>query len=147
MKKCLVFVSLVLFGCATTQTLKTPSGKPEFTFYKVQRKELANAILNRMITKGYSVKQVTDYTIVMRKAETGILTGALFGSRYDSTPERRITFTFVEVDSGIRTIIADQIVTNPGSAFEKITEMDGGKASGQEQDFLQAISDSLTGKK
>lgn len=53
------------------------------------------------------------------------MANALFGSKYDATPNPRVTYTLMQ-DQGATRVIADfVIVTNPGSAFERLTPVNG----------------------
>lgn len=53
----------------------------------------------------------------------------LFGSRYDGIPEARTTVTAVADGSGTRAYASGEIVTNPGSGFERTSELTGAAGS------------------
>jgi membrane-associated protease RseP (regulator of RpoE activity) len=118
------FVVLIYFlsGCATIPTvppLDTPSGKPEVIISNATKKEIINAIINYMLNLKYQIHSQSDHLIVFSQRIKSFAAGLIYGSRYDPTPESRISFTLVENNSNIRVIGTAEIITNPGSAFER----------------------------
>lgn len=131
---------VILVSCAAPTPLPTPTGRADVSFEGVQRKEVINAIVSMSVARGYQVKKSDDLTIVMGKPEDSFLAGAMLGSQYDSTPERRVTFTILEGQGAIRVMANLVFVTNPGSGFERITAPNpGSKADHQIHEELLAI--------
>lgn len=58
----------------------------------------------------------------MGKRLTGFGAALLYGSKYDSFPEQRVTFLVLQEGSDIRVMAKSEIVTNPGSAFERVSD-------------------------
>lgn len=118
-------VSLIA-ACAAPpqQRLSTPSGNPETIFPNTTRKAVIDQIVASKLEKGMQVKTVSDYSVVVgKKVDNNFMASFLYGSRYDSTPEVRLTYNVVEVAGGVRVFSRMEIVTNPGSAFERVSDL------------------------
>lgn len=128
----------VLTGCVSQPVLQTPTGRPEVTFEDARVEEIKNILINAMLNWGYQVKNVSDSVAVYEKPVEGAFAQALLGSRYDSQPLWRLTYNLATVDSGVRVVTNIHAVTNPNSAFERITDMSkGSKDAAQIQQFLE----------
>ena len=146
MKKSLVqaFIGFIAFfmllsGCATVQPLGTPTGKPEVTIPNVTKKEVVDALTNQMLSWGYHVKAVTDYNAVYGKRTESMAAAIFLGSRYDAIPEARISYATVETDIGVRVVATLEMITNPGSAFERVTDLSQGKDAHNIQNMLNQL--------
>lgn len=148
MKYFFVFVTFVsLIGCAASNVLNTPSGKPEVVIEKKSKKEVADALVSEMVSSGYAIKSVSDYNIVFGKLiDNNLAASLLFGSRYDITPEYRPSFAIFETDAGVRIVLTNQIVTNPGSGYEHVTDANGGAAGKSWQEFLAVFPNVFKGR-
>jgi|GEM_PF-993632 len=123
-----IVFSMLLSGCATGPPLRTPTGKPEVTISNVTKKEVIDALTNQMLSWGYHVKTITDYNAVYGKRTNSMTAAILLGSRYDAIPEARINYAIVEVEGGVRVVVTNiEMITNPGSAFERVTDLGQGK--------------------
>ena len=133
-------VSIMLIGCATVQPIGTGSGMPEITICGIGKTKIMEAFAASVSMSGTNIRNTNNYQIVISKPVTSPLTAALYGSRYDSTPEYRAIFTFAEVGNNCTYIGARiQIVTNPGSGFERITDISKGKDAYELQEELQKL--------
>ena len=111
-------------ACATPQKLATPSGRPEVFIANATRKAALDAIVAAKLQKGLEIKSATHYAVTAAgKVQGSLGASLLFGSRYDSTPEARITYSVVDVPGGIRVYSRVDMVTNPGSGFERSTDI------------------------
>jgi hypothetical protein len=131
-------LSLALFaGCAAPPPpLATTSGRPEVTIAGASKKQVIDAIVAGALEKGSQVRSVNDYGVVLaRRDDSNLGAAILFGSRYDAVPESRMHLNVVEVPGGIRVFGRAEMVTNPGSAFERVTDITRG-AGQQIQDAL-----------
>jgi hypothetical protein len=136
-----VVILMLLIGCAGVQRLNTPSGKPEVTLRVAEKKEVIDIFTNAFANKGFNPIDITEYKAVYgKRMEDNVAASVLMGSRYDSVPEYRITCTFVNLPSGDLRIITDlAIITNPGSAFERRTDMNRSKDSHAMQKELETL--------
>ena len=141
---CIGILAIFLAGCATTPSLRTASGKPEVTIPSTSKKAVFDALTNAMIQQGYEVKNITDYSAVYGKKTDSILASMLLGSQYDSTPEARVAYTVVDTSEGVRVVAALQMITNPGSAFERVTDLSQSANAQSWQTFLENLRGSLT---
>ena len=91
---------------------------------------------------GFNIRNTSNFQIIMGKPVTNpLVAGALAGSRYDSTPESRLLcWTFADIGNNCTHIgIAVQIVTNPGSGFERIMDVSTGKDAHDLQSQLETL--------
>jgi len=125
-RACLLIISLLsmaLVGCATVPRLATPSGKPGVLVKDRSAKEIKDRLVAGMISRGYDLRTDSDYQLVFgKRVPRGSLTAILHGSTYDTSPEHRISFVVVDRGAdGVQVMASMAIVTNPGSAYERVT--------------------------
>lgn len=130
-------------GCATPIKHLTPSGRPEVTITGRVGEQIVARITNRMLDSGYNVKMATKTLMVFEKPIDNVLAAALLGSHYDHTPAARVTYTIIETEGYTRIVASLAAITNPGSAFERVTPMNDSKDSVRVQQFLAALKSSL----
>ena len=148
MKIKLIILLILINGCATTNTLtvSTPSGKPDIFIIKVTKKQVTDEFVNQMLNQGFSVKSTSEYNIVFVKPMNDFASSLLLGSHYDVTPEHRVTANFVESSSGVRIVLTNQGITNPGSAYERVTDLSKGKSGNSWQQFLSSFASMFKGR-
>ena len=130
----------LLMGCASLPPINTSSGRPEITICGVGKNEMMEKVVAGATMDGFNIRNTSNFQIVMGKPVTNLLTAALWGSRYDSTPEYRLIWTFADIGNNCTHIgVVAQIVTNPGSAFERVTDVSTGKDGHQIQEGLEEI--------
>jgi PDZ domain len=131
---------LVLTGCATPMPLATPTGKPEVTIQGAKIEDVKNILTSVAMDWGYTVKNVTDYVAVYEKPNTNALSNALMASQYDPNTMWRLTYSLANLGSAVRVVTNIALVTNPGSAFERLTDFSsGGEGSQQFQTMLLEV--------
>ncbi|MBI4243110.1 MAG: hypothetical protein HY606_03380 [Planctomycetes bacterium] len=143
-----IIISFFTVSCATTiQHLSTPTGKPEVTISNVSKKAIVDRLTNIMIDRGYNVKEITEYKAAYSKRMESVSAAIWYGSKYDSTPEARITFDTVETQANIRIVATLQMVTNPGSAFERTTDLSKNTPDAHNfQDILSNLKSEMESK-
>lgn len=120
---CAAALALVT-GCAAPQApLNTRSGKPEIFIEGVTRQQVADELVDSLSGQGLTMRTVSDYQIVAGQLAGDLGARVLHGSRYDSVPEYRLSYTMVELPGGVRVYGRAAIVTNPGSGFERVNDM------------------------
>lgn len=125
----IALVSAFLVACAAPpQPLATPTGRPEKTFTGLTKKQVTDAIVASALSRGSQVKSVSEYSVVLARRAENTAAQILFGSRYDSVPEARVTLNLVDVPGGVQVYGRGEMVTNPGSGYEKVTPLPGGDA-------------------
>ena len=145
-----IFLAIILSlsGCTTLQPLNTSTGKPEIIITETNKKEVADAIINTMLSWDFQLQKRDEYILVFGKRDTRIISGVLLGSQYDTTPEWRITYNLVDYANGVRIMVSIFAITNPGSAFERITDFSkGSKDSHNIQSFLNQLKETLETQK
>lgn len=124
LKLVLLFPALiVLAACAhVQQSQNTHSGRPDVTISHADLSAVKGVLANNALNWGYYVKSSSEYSSVFEKRDESMAGAILFGSRYDSAPVWRITFNYAPLNGGVRVVANIHAVTNPGSAFERITD-------------------------
>lgn len=135
----LCIFGVFMSGCATPVIHNTPSGRPEVTINRTTRNEVGAQLTNEMLNRGYNITKQTDYMLAFDRPVDNIFAAALLGSRYDSTPNARITYTLTDMNNETRVVADIKIVTNPGSAFERLTNLTHGQDSIKIQELLNQI--------
>lgn len=118
-------LSLFLFGCETPEQVRARENAPppQINITGFSKKQIIDEIVSSMLAKGTRIVNVNDYGVTGAKKSDSIVDAVLFGSRYDSTPEARIHLNLVETKDGVRVFARAEIITNPGSAFERVRDM------------------------
>lgn len=127
--------------------LDTQSGRPEVDIPGVSKKQAVDAIITREMEKGWDLKTQTDSMLVFGKRINNLGAALLFGSQYDRTPEGRLRFTLVETESGVKIYVKIEMITNPGSAYERVTEGTSAEDLEKGQYALEEIKADLENKK
>ena len=116
----LVVVFFVIGGCAAPpKRLDTPSGNPEVTVDGVTKQEVIDVMLDSVLASGAKIESVNDHGIVVSKEAGGIGIVLVYGSGYDPKPDIRAHFYVVDTMDGVKIYAQGEIVTNPGSAYER----------------------------
>lgn len=139
----LLTITFVLGSCATLVKHNTPSGRPEVVISGKVGKQVQSEIMNLMLNNRYNVKSSTDNLLVFERPIENVLTAVLLGSKYDSTPAARITFNIIEMADSTRVVASFTAVTNPGSAFERITPMNNHADTANYQMRLNEIKERI----
>lgn len=128
-----------LGGCAGQVTHDTPSGKVEEVFGASPDK-VKPVLVSLMVNDGFNLTRDTNYQLAFDKPVQNVLAAALLGSKYDATPNERVSLMLVPVGPNTRVILDISVVTNPGSAFERLTPLNNGPDSARFQAALDQTS-------
>jgi len=120
-----LFIFLIS-GCATVKPLNTPTGKPEVIIPEASKAEIADQITNDMLSWNFQLQKRDENILVFSKRDRTLGSSLLFGSKYDRTPEWRFIYNIVDHPEGIRVIANIAAISNPGSAFERVTDFSRG---------------------
>lgn len=137
----LALALLALGACQTTQssTPSTASGLPEVTIAGVTPDRVKAELVNVMINRNFRVVKDTPLQLALDAPVTNILASVLLGSQYDSQPVERASFTLIQQGGATRVVADLAIITNPGSAFEMRTTINGGTESAAVQLALDDV--------
>lgn len=117
-----VFTALLLLtGCQATS--KVPLSPSDFTISasKVKTKE---ALIGSFLPKGYQITRDSEFQLVLdRPAKDNLAAQVLLGSQFNSVPNARVTLT-ITGDNPTQVNSRIAIVTNPGSGFEQVMDLD-----------------------
>jgi S1-C subfamily serine protease len=119
-----IFLLLVVFlaDCVTTQRQTLPAGHPEVDVH-IAKGVAIEAIANMYSAAAFTIKTVNDYSLVVEKPDSSMAAGLLFGSKLASTPNVRVTISFAGVGDMVHIQGRVEMVTNPGSAYEHVTDI------------------------
>lgn len=83
---------------------------------------------------GFTIKTVNEYSLVVEKPSDSKAAAFFFGTGFNGTPNQRITLNFAGTNEQTHIRGRAEIVSNPGSAFEKTMDMSG-NATGLQKDL------------
>ncbi len=95
--------------------------------------------VSEMANAGYRITKDTPYELAFDKPVQNLAMAVLLGSRYDAQPNARVTYTFAQIGNDTRVIGDVAVITNPGSAFERRTELNNGVDAYDLQTGLQRL--------
>lgn len=133
---------LALAACGTPTMHDTPSGKVEETFNGTPD-TIKGPLVGMMATNGFNMTKDTPYMLAFDKPVNNIMMAVLLGSRYDATPNARVSFTFAPMGTVTRVVADSSVITNPGSAFERITPMNNNESTAKLQLWLDDLNTSM----
>jgi hypothetical protein len=87
----------------------------------VSKKLLMDVITSDMISLRFNVLSVNEYQLVFGRDANDFGSMFFFGSKFNGTPQQRVTFALAQVNDTVKIHMNVQLVTNPGSTFEKYT--------------------------
>jgi hypothetical protein len=135
-----VVVPVALSGCTHPVQHFTPSGKVESVFLAPTDAVKAR-LVNQMTDWHYTISKDTPYLISFDRPSEDLMANVLLGSKYDSTPNIRVTYTIMQMQSGSVRVVADfAVITNPGSGYERRTPINGSKDTMKFQEMLDRLA-------
>jgi uncharacterized protein YceK len=135
----LFLMPLVLTGCATPITHDTPSGKVEVTINGVQKSAVKDELINGMVNKGYTVTRSDDALLVFDRPIQNSAAAFMFSSDFSANPTTRTSYNLIQTGKSVRVVADFAAITNPGSGFEKRTDLNAIPETRLMQDFLTGI--------
>ena len=127
--------SLLAAACQTT-AMNVQSRRPEVIIHNSNVYTLKNALAYAFTDAGFSIGGSNDFQLQLEKHVDSPLASVVYGSQYNTTPDMRLTFSFIQLGADTRVIGDMAIITNPHSAFEDRTEL-------QDSGTLKSIQDTL----
>ena len=134
-----IILCFVVASCATPVKHHTASGRPEVTIATTNVEAVKGALISEMVNRGYSITRESDFLVAFDRPVDNVWAAALLGSRYDSTPNARVSYTIARIQDTIRVVADLAIITNPGSAFERQTNMNANEDSRKIQDLMDRV--------
>jgi hypothetical protein len=120
---------ILLAGCQAA-----PSGPmaPNNFAFNAGRQTTKEAIVSVYLGRGFQIIRDSDLQLVMdRPANDNFGAQLLFGSQWNSVPNARLSLTFLG-DNPTQVTAQLAIVTNPGSGFERVTDLTSNANARQE---------------
>ncbi len=123
MRAPVIVTALALVACTPIEPPATPSGRPEVTLQDVDIACVRRELLNGVVNSGSTIRQANDNQIVFGQRVTDPMVVAFFGTGM-GPPEMRGTWTVIPQGPNAVRLIADaHLVSNPGTAFERVEPM------------------------
>lgn len=116
----LLTVALILFSFTVVQAQKSYSVE----ICNVDKKAIIDYLVNSAAQNGFTLINVNDYQVTMKKDDERFLSKLYYGSHFNRTPEVRFYFTIAQTGNNVRLAVESRMVTNPGSGFEKSEVID-----------------------
>jgi hypothetical protein len=108
-----------LGACAYGPPIQTASRQPEITLTNVDASCVRSVFLNALVNQQFSVRSASDFQIIAGKERRDDV-GFLYSTRGYGFPEDRITALLIQTPpNGLRIVVSESIVSNPGTAFER----------------------------
>jgi hypothetical protein len=143
MKRFLFAVLVVapfLAGCEPIDTAPLPSANFSVPASKDRTKE---ALVALMTGRGYTISTDSTFLLAFDKPEDSLGAAILYGSDYDATPNLRVVYT-VTGSSPAQVVTRMLVVTNPGSAFERTSDVtENPKLRAQLADFIEQLQNAV----
>jgi hypothetical protein len=133
-------VALFCGSCSHPVQHETASGHPEVTVQNVAADKVKAALVNKMLNKGYRITRDTQFELAYDKPVENVMASVLLGSKYDSQPNARVAYSIAQVGKDVRVVADLAVITNPGSAFERRTDLNRGVESPKVQTFLDDMA-------
>jgi hypothetical protein len=147
MTRFLIALAVAYFcsACASGVQHATPSGHSEVTVSKATPDKVKAVLVNKMINKGYRITKDTQFELAFDKPVDNVMVSVLLGSKYDSQPSQRVSYSIAQVGEGVRVVSDFAVITNPGSAFERRTDVNKADATTDVQTLLEEVASELKG--
>lgn len=115
-----IICAFLLAGCATTPTAApTPSGAPEVFIPNSSPDQVKQVIIEREVSRGWQLVDDSTYQLILTKPANNLASIVSFGSQFNGIPNVRARFTVTSSSNGTKVFLSGEMVTNPGSGFEK----------------------------
>lgn len=137
----------VLMGCVSNPPSGSAVGyqKTDFTYENTNQQAVVNQIVSETMATGLAVTRADDFIVVAEGMNTSVGAMLLYGSKYDRTPAMRVTYNIATAGGNdVRVKGIAQMITNPGSAFERTNEFTV-EASGYINRLLSRVQTNLSG--
>lgn len=152
-----VCATVSLVGCAAgtgkMAMVRSPAAtgqavRPEVTIANQTKKDVTDALVGEVVSRGFTVVTVTEYTAVFSKPFNTAATSPSLkrGARNGGSAEQRLSFTIAKTVGGVRVVLVNQIVTNPGTANERFSDAGAGPAGEGWQQFLATFFNVFKGR-
>ncbi|HTY08847.1 MAG TPA: PDZ domain-containing protein [Candidatus Edwardsbacteria bacterium] len=141
---------LSLLGCAPSAYVRPAATAPahnlDVTVPNANKKDVIDALVSAMAARDFAVKAVTDYTAVFtRPVDQPAARGRKMGAA-SGPAEQRVSFTIAKAGAGVRLVLSNELVYNPGSANERATDASGGEGGASWQQFLNSFPNQFRGR-
>lgn len=129
-------VAAAVAGCSTTSGPRlAPERQLSINAPKAKVKEAVAALF---VSRGYQIQRDTDFVMDFATNTNNFMATMLLSSNYDSRVETRISVTFIG-DNPTQVSWRAALITNPGSAFERPTDITNNPDGDNVQTQLQAL--------
>ncbi len=130
----MIYICFNLIGCVQPGTTVSDSSggiaTTDLVYVGVSKAEIIDALVNRSMSTGLSVIETNDHLVVAEGLDKSFGARFLYGSKYDRVPALRVRYNVANVGAGnVRVQGRAEMITNPGSAFERADDVTGEMAN------------------
>ncbi len=129
----------MLAGCAAPAKLNTASGRPERTF-NASADAVRATLVSHLVNRGYQVTKESQSLVIAEKRAESVMAQVLLGTAYDANVNARASFTIIPQGSTTRVVGDLALVSNPGSAFERVTVITNADELNRMQEAMNGIT-------
>lgn len=108
-------------ACTTTGGAPRTAPERQLTF-KASKRQVKEAIAALMVSRGYQISKDSDFVMDFEANTNNVMATILLSSNYDSRVVTRLSVTFIG-DNPTQVSWRAALITNPGSAFERPTDI------------------------
>jgi hypothetical protein len=119
-------------------------GRPEVFIPGVSPKRAQAAIIDRAMARGWTLENQTENSVAVTKPTDNMMASVLLGSAYDPNVIDRVRFTTIELNGGTKVYGTEELATNHGSAFERVTPLQNNKNFNGLQSMLENLKRQFT---
>lgn len=116
---------VVLAGCASTAQMRAAAVANQPIAVKASKQQARDAVAQAFVSQGYMITKDSDFVLEFSAPTKSGWVQLLLSSNYDSRVDARLSVQFVGENPTTVSWRAFY-VTNPGSAFERLTDVSNG---------------------
>lgn len=139
--------TIAFTSCQTGPPLKTASGRPEVFIADVSPQRVRGVIIDRGMAGDWTLEKDTENSITFVKRSDSVMASMLLGSTYDPNVVDRLRFTTIGLGGGTKVYVTEELVSNHGSAFERVTPLRNNKNWNNLQAVLEKFKQELSTKR
>lgn len=137
----------IMTSCQTAEPIKATSKPPEVTIENATRKQIIDIISGEMRDGGFKILSVNDSKLLVGRKSGAALIASVYGSSFTGMAEERIAYNVIDVGNSVKVSADIGIVANPGTSFEKITNLNDTKYASSMQASLESLKHSVQAAK
>ena len=137
----LVVAALMIFSACAPQYWSVPPPEVREVTINASKEDVVGRLTEEMVAAGFTLARSDSTALVFEKRDYRVLTARVGGEYWDPFPLWRVRFDISDTAHGTRVVGKAQVVTNPGTKYERITDMAGGIGPRSTHDLLKDVKE------